>query len=38
VSLNPRIVTRCIPGAGHNVRRENFEVYIEAVLGFLRAE
>jgi pimeloyl-ACP methyl ester carboxylesterase len=38
MSLNQRIVTRCIPGAGHNVRRENFEVYIEAVLGFLRAE
>ena len=38
MSLNPRIVTRCIPGAGHNVRRENFEDYIEAVLGFLRAD
>lgn len=38
VSLNPRIVPRCIPGAGHNVRRENFEAYIEAVLGFLRAD
>lgn len=38
VSLNPRIVTRCIPGAGHNVRRENFDGYIEAVLGFLRAD
>lgn len=38
MSLNPRIVTRCIPGAGHNVRRENFEGYIEAVLGFLRAD
>ncbi|MFZ9445661.1 MAG: alpha/beta fold hydrolase [Ilumatobacteraceae bacterium] len=37
-SINPNITTRSITGAGHNIRRENFGGYMEAVLGFLRAD
>lgn len=37
-SLNPKIVTRSIPGAGHNVRRENFDAFINAVLEFLQSD
>ena len=35
-AINPRIVTRSISGAGHNIRRENFDGYMNAVLEFLR--
>jgi N-formylmaleamate deformylase len=35
VALNPKIQVVHIAGAGHNVRREAFEKYIEAVTAFL---
>lgn len=35
MQLNPRIRAVCIKGAGHNVRRENFESYLSAVRLFL---
>jgi len=35
--LNPAISAAPIVGAGHNVRRENFQDYLAAVRGFLRA-
>lgn len=35
-ALNPNIQTVEIPGAGHNVRRENFTAYLAAVRAFLR--
>lgn len=35
-ALNPRIRAVEISGAGHNVRRENFEGYLAAVRAFLR--
>ena len=34
-ALNPRLQVAYIPGAGHNVRRENFEAYLAAVRTFL---
>ena len=34
--LNPLIQFVQIPGAGHNIRRENFKDYMEAVGGFLK--
>jgi pimeloyl-ACP methyl ester carboxylesterase len=33
--LNPRLQVAHIPGAGHNIRREQFEAYVEAVQAFL---
>ena len=36
MALNANIRTAHIPGAGHNVRRENFPDYLSAVLAFLR--
>ena len=36
-SLNPNIATVQIRGAGHNIRRENFVDFLEAVRGFLKA-
>ncbi len=36
--MNPNFTTRSIEGAGHNVRRENFASYIEALSEFLRAD
>lgn len=36
MALNANIRTAHIPGAGHNVRRENFPAYVSAVLAFLR--
>ena len=33
-ALNPLIQVAQIPGAGHNIRRENFKAYMEAVKGF----
>jgi N-formylmaleamate deformylase len=33
--LNPRLQIAHIPGAGHSIRREQFEAYVEAVRGFL---
>jgi len=36
ISLNPNIRTASIAGAGHNVRRENFEDYLAALRSFLR--
>jgi pimeloyl-ACP methyl ester carboxylesterase len=35
-SLNPRITTTQIDGAGHNTRRENFNDYMLVVRNFLR--
>jgi N-formylmaleamate deformylase len=35
VRLNSDLQIAHIPGAGHNIRREQFEVYVEAVQGFL---
>lgn len=35
--LNPNFQTVKIPNAGHNIRRENFPVYLEAVKAFLLA-
>jgi N-formylmaleamate deformylase len=35
-SLNPLIQVVHIPGAGHNIRRENFPAFMEAVWGFLK--
>jgi N-formylmaleamate deformylase len=35
VRLNPRLQVAHIPGAGHSIRREQFELYVEAVKGFL---
>jgi N-formylmaleamate deformylase len=37
VRLNPRLQIAHISGAGHSIRREQFEPYVEAVRGFLRA-
>jgi pimeloyl-ACP methyl ester carboxylesterase len=37
MALNPNIRTVDIPGAGHNVRRENFDAYLAAVAAFLRS-
>jgi pimeloyl-ACP methyl ester carboxylesterase len=34
-ALNPNVEVVHIPGAGHNVRRENFEAYLAAVRAFL---
>jgi pimeloyl-ACP methyl ester carboxylesterase len=34
-SLNPRITTTQIDGAGHNIRRENFDDYMQVVRSFL---
>lgn len=34
--LNPRLQVTHIPGAGHSIRREQFEAHVEAVRGFLR--
>ena len=34
-SLNPRVESVRIPGAGHNVRREQFEPFMAAVVAFL---
>ena len=36
-ALNPLIESVEIPGAGHNIRRENFTDYLTAVRGFLLA-
>jgi pimeloyl-ACP methyl ester carboxylesterase len=36
VGLNSSLHVSHIPGAGHNIRREQFEAYAEAVRGFLR--
>jgi pimeloyl-ACP methyl ester carboxylesterase len=36
MALNANIRSVQIPGAGHNVRRENFPAYVSAVLAFLR--
>jgi pimeloyl-ACP methyl ester carboxylesterase len=33
--LNPNVRTVSIPGAGHNIRREQFDAYIQAVRAFL---
>lgn len=38
MALNANIRTAHIPGAGHNVRRENFPDYLSAVTSFLREE
>lgn len=35
IALNPNITAVLIPGAGHNVRRENFDDYMKAVRTFL---
>jgi pimeloyl-ACP methyl ester carboxylesterase len=35
-SLNSRIKVVRIPRAGHNIRRENFEAYLQAVRAFLK--
>jgi pimeloyl-ACP methyl ester carboxylesterase len=35
--INPRIQVAHIPGAGHNIRREAFQAYIDAVRAFLNA-
>jgi N-formylmaleamate deformylase len=35
--LNPRLEVAHIPGAGHSIRREQFELYVEAVREFLGA-
>lgn len=35
MQINPRIRAICIKGAGHNVRRENFEGFLSAVRPFL---
>ncbi len=37
-TLNPNIRVVHIPGADHNIRREAFQAYIEAVKAFLRGE
>lgn len=34
-SMNPRFESREIAGAGHNIRREQFDQYVEAVSSFL---
>ncbi len=34
--LNPRIKVAHISGAGHSIRREQFEAYVEVVAGFLK--
>ena len=34
-ALNPQIEVAYIPGAGHNIRRENFDAYVTAVKAFL---
>lgn len=34
-TINPNIRSVEIPGAGHNIRRENFEAYLAAVRAFL---
>ena len=34
--LNPLIQVAEIPGVGHNIRRENFGAYMDAVRNFLR--
>jgi len=36
-SLNPRITAVQIRGAGHNIRRENFEAFLEEVRDFLKS-
>jgi pimeloyl-ACP methyl ester carboxylesterase len=36
VELNPQIRVALISGAGHNIRREQFEGYVEVVRAFLR--
>jgi N-formylmaleamate deformylase len=33
--INPLIQVAAIPGAGHNIRRESFDAYMEAVRSFL---
>ncbi len=33
--LNPRVKVVRVSGAGHNIRREQFEAFVEAVRGFL---
>jgi pimeloyl-ACP methyl ester carboxylesterase len=35
--LNPNVQVAAIPGAGHNIRRENFQAYLAAVKAFLRS-
>lgn len=35
---NPHITTDAIAGAGHNIRREQFEQYLDTVSGFLLTE
>lgn len=35
MQINPRIRAICVEGAGHNVRRENFEGFLSAVRAFL---
>jgi N-formylmaleamate deformylase len=37
MAINPQIRTVEIPGAGHNIRRENFTAYLAAVRDVLRA-
>jgi N-formylmaleamate deformylase len=37
VRLNPRLQIAHIPGAGHSIRREQFEVYFATVGAFLRS-
>jgi pimeloyl-ACP methyl ester carboxylesterase len=36
VALNPRVTVAHLPGAGHNVRREQFDGYVSAVRSFLQ--
>ncbi len=36
-AMSPHVTTRSIEGAGHNIRRENFESFIEVLGEFLRA-
>ncbi len=35
VQANPKITVRHIPGAGHNIRREQLDAYLSAVREFL---
>lgn len=37
VAANPHIQWAAVPGAGHNIRRENFPVFLQAVKDFLRS-
>ncbi len=35
-AANPNIKVAHLAGAGHNIRREQFEAFVEVVSGFLR--